>query len=144
MDEEGRPATLRQLGLSGPVRPYRLLEICWRRARFRHRNLASGHAASFGILAPRSAARGLQVSCPELHSVRDRAWQGNDVTKGGTETLRLDAQEPLDGGQLSIGPYRIVGLLGEGGMGRVYLAQQVHPQRQVALKVVRGVSAAVI
>ena len=66
------------------------------------------------------------------------------MTKGGTETLRLDAQEPLDGGQLSIGPYRIVGLLGEGGMGRVYLAQQVHPQRQVALKVVRGVSAAVI
>jgi len=39
-----------------------------------------------------------------------------------------------------IGPYRILGLLGEGGMGRVYLAQEQHPPRQVALKVMRGLS----
>ena len=44
----------------------------------------------------------------------------------------------------SIGPYRIVRALGEGGMGRVYLAQQAHPQRAVALKVVRGLSAQTI
>ncbi|MEP7096691.1 MAG: tetratricopeptide repeat protein [Dokdonella sp.] len=44
----------------------------------------------------------------------------------------------------SIGPYRIVRVLGEGGMGRVYLAQQAHPQREVALKVVRGLSAQTI
>ncbi|MBC6941740.1 MAG: serine/threonine protein kinase [Xanthomonadales bacterium] len=42
-------------------------------------------------------------------------------------------------GELSrIGPYHIVGILGEGGMGRVYLARESHPPRQVALKVARG------
>lgn len=38
----------------------------------------------------------------------------------------------------SIGPYRILGLLGEGGMGRVFEAQQSDPERRVALKVIRG------
>ena len=36
-----------------------------------------------------------------------------------------------------VGSYRILGLLGEGGMGAVYRAEQRHPRRPVALKVVR-------
>ncbi|MBL8729026.1 MAG: serine/threonine protein kinase [Planctomycetes bacterium] len=36
-----------------------------------------------------------------------------------------------------IGTYRIVGLVGEGGMGAVYEAQQESPRRTVALKVIR-------
>ena len=37
----------------------------------------------------------------------------------------------------SIGAYRILGLLGEGGMGAVYEAEQQNPRRTVALKVVK-------
>src|SRR5512138_586578 len=37
-----------------------------------------------------------------------------------------------------IGDFRLVRLLGEGGMGVVYEAEQQHPRRPVALKVVRG------
>ena len=37
-----------------------------------------------------------------------------------------------------LGPFRLLSVLGEGGMGRVYLAEQSHPSRQVALKVLRS------
>lgn len=37
-----------------------------------------------------------------------------------------------------LGEFRILGLLGRGGMGAVYLAEQQNPQREVALKVLRG------
>jgi eukaryotic-like serine/threonine-protein kinase len=36
-----------------------------------------------------------------------------------------------------IGPYRILKKIGEGGMGLVHLAEQDHPQRRVALKMIR-------
>ena len=38
----------------------------------------------------------------------------------------------------SIGDYRVIGVLGEGGMGIVYEAEQSSPRRRVALKVIRG------
>jgi serine/threonine protein kinase len=59
--------------------------------------------------------------------------------------LGLTAAEPLDdpppeaaGPGERIGGYRILETLGEGGMGIVYLAEQVEPfRRQVALKVIK-------
>jgi len=55
-----------------------------------------------------------------------------------------DAVRPAPGGGAPgampdwIGDYRIVGKLGEGGMGVVYAAEQQDPKRTVALKVIRG------
>src|SRR5437879_12681268 len=38
----------------------------------------------------------------------------------------------------TVGHYRIVAKIGEGGMGVVYQAEQSHPHRSVALKMIRG------
>ena len=48
---------------------------------------------------------------------------------------KLAAMEPAP---TELGDFRILGLLGEGGMGTVYKAEQMHPRREVALKVIRA------
>jgi eukaryotic-like serine/threonine-protein kinase len=48
------------------------------------------------------------------------------------------AGEDTDSLPSSIGEYRILGKLGEGGFGVVYEAEQISPKRVVALKVIRG------
>ncbi len=46
--------------------------------------------------------------------------------------------DPADLAGTEVGPFRILGRLGEGGMGVVFEARQAHPDRLVALKVLRA------
>ena len=59
-----------------------------------------------------------------------------DADPQGDETRRSEGNLP--GGEI-VGPYHLLRLIGEGGMGEVWLAQQRHPiRRQVALKVIKA------
>ena len=53
---------------------------------------------------------------------------------GATGSTGANDARPLPA---AIGRYRIIGLLGEGGMGTVYEAEQEQPRRRVALKIIK-------
>jgi eukaryotic-like serine/threonine-protein kinase len=56
-----------------------------------------------------------------------------------TDKFALDGlrRQNEDGASARVGPYRLLELLGEGGMGQVFLAEQDQPRRRVALKLMR-------
>src|SRR5690606_26420562 len=63
-------------------------------------------------------------------------WGGAQGGSGMDTTVA--GREPEAPPEVEVPGYRILRLLGEGGMGRVYLAEQRQPARQVALKLMRG------
>ncbi|MBL8898132.1 MAG: serine/threonine protein kinase [Planctomycetes bacterium] len=96
-------------------------------------------------------AEALELPSRERESYLQRACRGNDELRA--RVLRLLEVHERDDGFLalpelasegtaelgSIGPYTLLGRLGEGGFGAVYLARQERPvRRELALKILKG------
>src|SRR6187431_2620125 len=60
---------------------------------------------------------------------------------GGAPAAMTTPDDPMIG-SLAAGRYRVLSLLGEGGMGQVYLAEHVAIEKRVALKILRAEYAA--
>jgi len=71
--------------------------------------------------------------------VSDDFSSGDSLTQFPTlDASRRPGPEVPEAPVREVGGYRILGTLGEGGMGIVYEAEQQNPRRRVALKVIRG------
>lgn len=68
-------------------------------------------------------------------SLRKRLDSLGSATAGGSETVATTSAAELP---RRFGNFLLVRQLGAGGMGEVWLAEQDHPRRQVALKLIRG------
>ncbi|MBJ6764056.1 protein kinase [Myxococcaceae bacterium JPH2] len=71
--------------------------------------------------------------CQRCEAQHD-TWNGACPACGGTQLLTLTPTEDRMPGRVVAGRYRILRRLGQGGMGSVYLAEQVGIGQQVALK----------
>jgi len=76
----------------------------------------------------------------DVEALLDAHEQAGDFLEGpaGASNVTLDSSPRIDGPGTAIGRYELLELIGEGGMGLVYLAEQKEPvRRKVALKIIK-------
>jgi len=93
-------------------------------------------------LGPDERAPYLDRACGDDPALRERVEKllGAEQHAGGfmRDPAAPDPQDAAEGPGDTIGPYKLLQVIGEGGMGTVYMADQTEPvQRRVALKIVK-------
>lgn len=103
----------------------------------RHRRLVSLYKRALAV-APAERRAWIESSCDDPSLVAEALeWLELVTAVGDSQSAPAAPTTRPDGLPERIGPYRILDVLGEGGMGRVYVAEQENPKRRVALKVLR-------
>jgi serine/threonine protein kinase len=101
--------------------------------------LALGVRQAIAVLERQGAAVGGGGNeHPTVEQAPARAERGHAGADQEAETVVAVGTGMLEGAGSQIGPYKILQLIGEGGFGYVFMAQQLHPvKRKVALKIVK-------
>ena len=108
--------------------------------------LKSIFAHALDLRSPVNRARYLAEACGDDASLRGEVdsllWAyeaaGNFLETPSIPMMSQDDLPDYEGPGSVIGPYKLLEVIGEGGMGVVYMAEQTHPiRRKVALKIIR-------
>ncbi|HET6251885.1 MAG TPA: serine/threonine-protein kinase, partial [Tepidisphaeraceae bacterium] len=74
----------------------------------------------------------------EVGAMLAAAQESGDRSPTATVRDPANASAPADAAGSTIGPYKLLQLIGEGGFGSVFMAEQQHPvRRRVALKIIK-------